>query len=63
MEVTLSVTSPLPALLVCEWHGPKRLKTKQKVIDKNPRTPARGFGNLLGRGDKFGVRNAQASKT
>lgn len=50
MEVTLGATLPLPASLVHKWHGPKRLRTKQKVVDKNPRTSARAFGNLMGGG-------------
>lgn len=34
--MTLGATLPLPASLVCEWHGPERLRTKQKVVGKNP---------------------------
>lgn len=56
MEVTLGATLPLPA-----WS--QRLRTKQKVIDKSQRTLAGGFGNLMGQEDKFGVQDAQASRT
>lgn len=60
--MTLGATLLLPAPLISDLHGAKRLRTKQRVIDKSLRTLAGGFGNLKGQGNKFGVPDAQASQ-
>ena len=38
MEVTFGATFPLQVSLAREQHGAKRLKTKQKAVEKKLRT-------------------------